>query len=152
MQENSSANSCVIVGAGISGLLAARELRDAGWDVVVLDKGRGVGGRMATGRFGGASFDHGTQFFTVRGDRFRGLVEGWLSAGVAEDYAIILSLTGKGRVPAASCNGGCVVTRDLVPLEPDANERKFYARGVGFIKEIDVATGARVELVKIERP
>jgi len=39
-----------------------------------------------------------------------------------------------------------------LPLEPDANERKFYARGVGFVMEIDVATGARVELVKIERP
>ncbi|MEJ7841830.1 MAG: FAD-dependent oxidoreductase [Rubrobacter sp.] len=87
MQKNTSASSCVVIGAGISGLMAARKLRDAGWDVVVLDKGRGVGGRMATRRFGGASFDHGTQFFTVRGDRFRGLVEGWLSAGAAEEWA-----------------------------------------------------------------
>lgn len=87
MQHNSPQNSCVVVGAGISGLLAARELRDAGWRVTVLDKGRGVGGRMATRRFGGASFDHGTQFFTVRGDRFRDLVEGWLSAGAAAEWA-----------------------------------------------------------------
>lgn len=74
------------------------------------------------------------------------------SAGIAEDYAIILNLAGKDSVPAASCNGDCVVTRDLVPLEPDANERKFYARGVGFILEVDEPTGARVELVKIEGP
>ena len=53
----------------------------------MLDKGRGVGGRMATRRFGGASFDHGTQFFTVRGDRFGDLVEGWISAGAAAEWA-----------------------------------------------------------------
>ena len=62
--------SCIVVGAGISGLLAARELSDAGWRVTVLDKGRGVGGRMATRRTGGARFDHGAQFFTVRDERF----------------------------------------------------------------------------------
>ncbi|MDQ3378372.1 MAG: FAD-dependent oxidoreductase, partial [Actinomycetota bacterium] len=79
--------SCVIVGAGISGLLAARELSDAGWRVTVLDKGRGVGGRMATRRFGGAGFDHGAQFFTVRDDRFENLVDGWLDAGAAAEWS-----------------------------------------------------------------
>ena len=48
-------DSCIVVGAGISGLLAAHELRNAGWHVTVLDKGRGVGGRMATRRLGGAA-------------------------------------------------------------------------------------------------
>ncbi len=79
-------NSCVIVGAGISGLLAARELRDAGWEVTVLDKGRGVGGRMATRRVGDGTFDHGAQFFTVREERFQKLVEGWIEAGVVEEW------------------------------------------------------------------
>lgn len=49
----------VVVGAGIAGLMCARELAATGVDVVVVDKGRGVGGRMATRRFGGAVFDHG---------------------------------------------------------------------------------------------
>ena len=99
MQQNSPHNSCVVVGAGISGLLAARELQDAGWRVTVLDKGRGVGGRMATRRFGGASFDHGTQFFTVRGDRFGGLVEGWISAGAAAEWARGFADAGGQRPP-----------------------------------------------------
>jgi len=78
--------SCIVVGAGISGLLAASTLRREGWDVAVLDKGRGVGGRMATRRVGRGSFDHGAQFFTVRGERFSRLVEGWLASGVAAEW------------------------------------------------------------------
>ena len=82
-----TASSCVVVGAGISGLLAARELAAAGWRVVVLDKGRGVGGRMATRRVGDGTFDHGAQFFTVRGERFEKLVSGWLEEGVVEEWS-----------------------------------------------------------------
>jgi predicted NAD/FAD-dependent oxidoreductase len=79
--------SCIVVGAGISGLLAADALHREGWDLTVLDKGRGVGGRMATRRVGGGTFDHGAQFFTVRSDRFSGLVDGWLGAGAAVEWA-----------------------------------------------------------------
>jgi renalase len=78
--------SCIVVGAGISGLLVASELQDEGWQATVLEKNHSVGGRMATRRVGGGSFDHGAQFFTVRGERFAGVVEGWLSAGVAAEW------------------------------------------------------------------
>ena len=79
--------SCIVVGAGISGLLAAGALQRGGWDVTVLDKGSGVGGRMATRRVGAGTFDHGAQFFTVRGDHFSGLVDGWLGAGAAAEWS-----------------------------------------------------------------
>ena len=84
MSENR--RSCVVVGAGISGLLAAKALKEKGWTVTVLEKSRGVGGRMATRRVGRNKIDHGAQFFTVRGERFAGLVEDWLSAGVATQW------------------------------------------------------------------
>jgi predicted NAD/FAD-dependent oxidoreductase len=79
--------SCIVVGAGISGLLAADGLQRVGWDVTILDKGSGVGGRMATRRVGGGTFDHGAQFFTVRGDRFSDLVDGWVGGGAASEWA-----------------------------------------------------------------
>ncbi len=58
----------------MAGLSAARDLHRAGHDVVVVDKGPSVGGRLATRRIGGARLDHGAQFFTVRGTSLAGLV------------------------------------------------------------------------------
>jgi len=65
----------------MAGLTAARILQARGWAVTLLDKGRGVGGRMATRRIGESLFDHGAQFFTVRDARFQKAVEQWEKAG-----------------------------------------------------------------------
>ena len=76
----------VVVGAGISGLLAASRLSKAGHQVLVFDKGRSSGGRCATRRIGNSTFDHGAQFFTVRSDEFASLVHEWLEEGVAMEW------------------------------------------------------------------
>ena len=44
----------VVVGAGISGCVCAWRLAKSGHDVTLVEKGRGVGGRMSTRRMGGA--------------------------------------------------------------------------------------------------
>ncbi len=51
-------------------------------DVVLVDKGRSVGGRLATRRIGGATVDHGAQFFTVRTPAFRRQVDDWVDRGL----------------------------------------------------------------------
>jgi predicted NAD/FAD-dependent oxidoreductase len=64
----------IVIGAGIAGLCAAGELVRAGRRVLMLEKSRGIGGRMATRRLGDAVCDHGAQFFTVRGRAFGAIV------------------------------------------------------------------------------
>jgi predicted NAD/FAD-dependent oxidoreductase len=75
-----------IVGAGLSGLMAAQSLTRNGHEVTVFDKGRGVGGRLATRRIGDATLDHGAQFFTVRSEEFASHVNDWIAAGVVHEW------------------------------------------------------------------
>ena len=66
-----------VIGAGISGCSCAHALARAGHEVAIVEKGRGVGGRMATRRMEGARIDHGAQFFTTRDSRLQKLNQGW---------------------------------------------------------------------------
>ena len=77
----------IVIGAGVSGLIAARTLQANGARVLVLDKGRGVGGRLATRRTDSGVFDHGAQFFTARDPQFRLLVAAWQAAGIVRPWA-----------------------------------------------------------------
>lgn len=77
----------IVIGAGLSGLIAARTLQANGARVLVLDKARGVGGRLATRRIDSVVFDHGAQFFTARDLQFRLLVDAWQGAGIVRPWA-----------------------------------------------------------------
>jgi len=66
-------HSVIIIGAGLSGLTAANIIKSAGLDVIVLDKGRRVGGRVATRRDKDLLFNHGAQFVTARSAYFKAI-------------------------------------------------------------------------------
>ncbi len=78
--------SCLIIGAGIAGLSAGRELRRQGIHVTLLEKARGVGGRMATRRFEGGVFDHGTQYFAPASAWFQTRIDEWINEGTAREW------------------------------------------------------------------
>jgi renalase len=78
----------IIIGAGISGLLCASLLKQQGFTVAVLEKSRGLGGRMATRRFAGGRADHGVQFFTVRDWRFQSFVDEWIELGICKRWFV----------------------------------------------------------------
>ncbi|KAI8814198.1 hypothetical protein BJ742DRAFT_786782, partial [Cladochytrium replicatum] len=52
MAATTKSRTVVVVGGGLSGLTAARQLLKDGHHAIVLDKGRSVGGRCATRRIG----------------------------------------------------------------------------------------------------
>ncbi|PPR77688.1 MAG: hypothetical protein CFH01_01407 [Alphaproteobacteria bacterium MarineAlpha2_Bin1] len=62
-----------IIGSGLSGLTLATNLINYA-EVIIFEKSRGVGGRLATRRINDFNFDHGAQFFTVKTKEFRNLV------------------------------------------------------------------------------
>lgn len=72
--------SCIIIGAGMAGLTAAQQLAERGWRVTVLDKGRGVGGRLATRRLANGRADHGAQVIRAESAEFRT----WLTSADTE--------------------------------------------------------------------
>ena len=74
------------MGAGLAGLTAGRALSAAGIDTVIVDKGRSVGGRLATRRISDATLDHGAQFFTVRSDGFASTVAEAQTSGVVYEW------------------------------------------------------------------
>lgn len=94
-----------IVGGGLSGLMAARALHDAGHEVTVFDKGRSPGGRLATRRIGDARVDHGAQFFTVRNEAFERHVAGWIRDEVAFEWCRGFDGSGDGY-PRYAARGG----------------------------------------------
>jgi predicted NAD/FAD-dependent oxidoreductase len=77
-----------IIGAGMAGLTCARRLADAGYAPAVFDKGRGIGGRLATRRTpDGLQFDHGAQYVTARSAGFETLLKQARNAGAADLWA-----------------------------------------------------------------
>jgi hypothetical protein len=77
----------VIVGAGLSGIMAGKTLAANGKSVVLLDKGRSVGGRCATRRLSGGAADTGAQFFTCREPEFQAYVDAWLEQGIIFEWS-----------------------------------------------------------------
>src|SRR5690606_26831116 len=124
----------VVVGAGIAGLLAARQLQARGLEVVVLERQEQPGGRMATEDIGTGRADTGAQFFSVRDERFAALAREWLDTGLIFEWS-------RGWLDA-SAEGG----------EPDGVPRYAVRGGRQALVErlaggLDVRTGLPVPAV-----
>jgi renalase len=71
-----------VIGAGIAGLTCAQRLQQAGKQVVLLDKSRGLGGRLATRRLAGTHADHGVCYLQPKGDLFRQWIADLVDVGI----------------------------------------------------------------------
>jgi len=98
----------LVIGAGISGLTAARRLQERGHTVTVLDKGRSPGGRVSTRRVVNddadrpeltrLTYDYGAQYFTVRDQRFEAEVRAWHEARIVRVWhGVLAAFDSEGR-------------------------------------------------------
>lgn len=60
--------------------------------------------------------------------------------GEAEDMALVISLNSSANVPYGDFVN-CVQTKDWTPLEPGVAEFKYYASGIGLVREEDASGG-----------
>ncbi|MBK8054014.1 MAG: FAD-dependent oxidoreductase [Saprospiraceae bacterium] len=62
INENPNGKTVIVIGAGISGLAAAKKLKNEGFTVIVLEAQDRVGGRLRTNRSLGVAFDEGASW------------------------------------------------------------------------------------------
>ena len=89
---------CAVIGAGPAGLSAARELKRQGRTVVVLDKGRGPGGRLSSRRTERTRFDHGCKELTFREPEMSPDLQEWIQAGAVASWTPRLADGSRGDV------------------------------------------------------
>ena len=122
-----------VIGAGIAGLVCAQQLSQAGYSVLVVEKSRGLGGRLATRRLHGTCADHGACYLKPKGELFTRFVEILRSRHILEVWTEeVYELTAgaplsepKNRSPRYVAPGGMsAIAKSLAPgLEILLNQR-----------------------------
>ncbi|AWN15226.1 NAD(P)/FAD-dependent oxidoreductase [Salinisphaera sp. LB1] len=139
----------LIVGAGVAGMAAAEHLTAAGYAPKLVDKAARPGGRCATRRIAAELdadwFDYGAQYFTVRDEGFRALVDADLQAGRLAHWS-----------PAIASAERVAGTWLLTP-SPDDRERLIGPRGLNaWVRQrlqaarLEVATERQVQRIVAE--
>ncbi|ALO45267.1 NAD(P)/FAD-dependent oxidoreductase [Pseudohongiella spirulinae] len=127
-----------VIGAGLSGLGCAKILQQAGLEITVFEKSRGLGGRMSTRRTESWQCDHGAQYFTARSAQFRDEVDSWIRAGAAAEWqATIISI---GERPADLPDARKSETRRFVGTPGMSAPARFMAQGLNIKSQCRVQT------------
>lgn len=142
-----------IIGAGLAGVAAAGDLAAAGESVLVIDKSRGIGGRMATRRHAGTRIDHGAQFFTARSERFVNFVNALVDAGCVQIWSHGFPILVDGEVcarpdghPRYACPAG--MSELAKQLLPDTVGRELGTQVTSVIRlDEPIGAGMRYEIL-----
>ena len=94
----------VVVGAGIAGVACAQVLSEAGLPVRVVDRGRRIGGRLASKRLGGRPVDLGAAYLTVSEPAFQDVVDDWRRRDLVAPWTDVFTALTAGQ-PATSKRG-----------------------------------------------
>ncbi|GIU84418.1 MAG: protoporphyrinogen oxidase [Acidimicrobiales bacterium] len=89
----------VVVGGGISGLVAALELAEGGAEVIVVEASPDIGGKLRLGRVGGRKVDLGADAFVARSPVVNALCDRLgLASRIVEPACRRARLVSKGRL------------------------------------------------------
>lgn len=140
----------VIIGGGLSGIMAALTLKGYGHkDILIVEKSRSVGGRMATRRIDVGKVDHGAQFFTVRTERFQAFVEEWLKNGkvkrwFGDQYPRYLSQEGM--------NSFAKKLAEDIPVRLQTRIESIHKQSNGYILTTDQGESIHAKAVIVTAP
>ncbi|WP_172975698.1 MULTISPECIES: NAD(P)/FAD-dependent oxidoreductase [unclassified Roseivivax] len=121
-----------VIGAGVAGLSAARRLADAGLEVTVFEKSRGLGGRMACRRRDGLQFDHGAQFVDADAPALQDLLAAARSQGLAADWTEAAREAQRYVVGVPGMNAMCRPLADGLDIRFDTEIRTLRRAGSGW--------------------
>ena len=126
----------VIIGSGIAGLACARRLANAGHASIVLDKGRGIGGRVATRLVGDLQFDHGAQYVNAHGVGFAAVLHGL--GGTVSAWQ-----DGTGRTHSVGVPGMSAIPKALgagLDIQQNAQVARLVQGGDGWMLHLNTGT------------
>lgn len=133
----------VIIGSGMAGLACARRLADAGLVSIVVDKGRSIGGRVATRRVGDLQFDHGAQYVNAHGAGFAAVLHR-LGDAVADWQ------DGKGRTHSVGVPGMSAIPKALgagLDIRQNAQVARVVQGGDGWMLHLNTGTMRAAQVV-----
>jgi len=90
-----------IVGAGLAGLICARQLQEQGNQVIVYEKNDEISGRMRTRQTELGGFDFGAQYFTATSPAFKKAITVWRKAKWVSPWEGKLVRLESGRIVTA---------------------------------------------------
>ena len=123
-----------VIGAGLSGLIAARTLTDHGHRVRVYEKSDRPGGRTAARLAPPFAFDAGAQYFTVRDERLKRFVRAWQSDGIVQPWNGKVSVVKGGQISSEK-----QFTERWVGIPAMENIAAHLADGIDIECEVTVA-------------
>jgi renalase len=136
----------VVIGAGVAGLVAARQLVAGGADVLVVERASTPGGRLSTQRIGAATLDSGAQFFTVRTPAFAATVDRWVDDAVVRVWNHGFGTAEDGYPRYVAPGGMSALADDLargVHVELDTMAFAVRRGGEGAPLEVVIDDGTR---------
>ena len=134
----------LVLGSGVAGLAAARLAKNDGKSVLVIDKGRRLGGRVSTKRQDGFVFNHGAQFVTAKGTEFANLLDMAKAAGNIKDWQVSDNKIVQIGTPSMRDLPQFMATGLMIRQQTEITKIVHHGGHIGFFDKDDlVATGRK---------